>query len=77
MSSALLGLLPVCGCRSMRTCQAIHGCTDRVNKRVVGQAGEEEMEFHQKLSPSQSDLSWVLSEIKCASKVSINTDLAK
>lgn len=43
----------------------------------MGQAREEEMEFHQKLSPSQSDLSWVLSEIKCASKVSINTDLAK
>jgi len=49
----------------------------QIYKRVVGQAREEEMEFHQKLSPSQSDLSWVLSEIKCASKVSINTDLAK
>lgn len=35
------------------------------------------MEFQQKLSRSQSDISWVLSEIKCASKVSINIDLAK
>lgn len=47
------------------------------HERVVGQAGEEEMEFHQKLSPCQNDLSWVLSGIKCASKVSVNIDLAK